>query len=102
MCLGTHAYHILLLVIDMCQHIKDSEKSLIKKPEHMWLTQSFPNLFVLIIFLLKHSLTFPYIVLPRCHSLVVKNPSASAGDERVMGSIPGSGRSPLGGHGNPP
>ena len=34
-------------------------------------------------------------------ALVVKNPSASAGDIRDMGSIPRSGRSPGGGHGNP-
>ena len=34
-------------------------------------------------------------------ALVVKNPSASAGDIRDMGSIPGSGRSPGEGHGNP-
>ena len=33
--------------------------------------------------------------------LVVKNPPARAGDVRDMGSIPGSGRSPGGGHGNP-
>ena len=33
--------------------------------------------------------------------LGVKNPSASAGDIRDMGSIPGSGRSPGGRHGNP-
>ena len=32
---------------------------------------------------------------------VVKNPSPSAGDVRDMGLIPGSGRSPRGGHGNP-
>ena len=32
--------------------------------------------------------------------LVVKNLSANAGDERETGSIPGSGRSPWGGHGN--
>ena len=32
---------------------------------------------------------------------VVKNPPASAGDLRDMGSIPGSGRSSGGGHGNP-
>ena len=32
--------------------------------------------------------------------LVVKNPLANAGDVRDMGSIPGSGRSPGGGHGN--
>jgi len=33
--------------------------------------------------------------------LVIKNPSANAGDIRDMGSIPGPGRSPGGGHGNP-
>ena len=33
--------------------------------------------------------------------LVVKNPPASAGEIRDEGSIPGSGRSPGGGHGNP-
>ena len=33
--------------------------------------------------------------------LVVKNPPASAGDVRDMGSIPGSGRYPEGGYGNP-
>ena len=32
---------------------------------------------------------------------MVKNPLASEGDLRDMGSIPGSGRSPEGGHGNP-
>ena len=31
---------------------------------------------------------------------MVKNPSASAGDIGDTGSIPGSGRSPGGGHGN--
>ena len=34
-------------------------------------------------------------------ALVVKNPPANAGGIRDVGSIPGSGRSPLGGHGNP-
>ena len=34
-------------------------------------------------------------------ALVVKNPHANAGDIRDRGSIPGSGRSPGGGHGNP-
>ena len=34
-------------------------------------------------------------------ALVVKNLPASAGDIREAGSIPGSGRSPGGGHGNP-
>ena len=33
--------------------------------------------------------------------LVVKNPPANAGDIRYLGSIPGLGRSPGGGHGNP-
>ena len=33
--------------------------------------------------------------------LVVKNPSADAGDIRDTGSIPESGRSAGGGHGNP-
>ena len=33
-------------------------------------------------------------------ALVVKNPTADAGDIRDMGSIPESGRSPGGGHGN--
>ena len=32
---------------------------------------------------------------------LVKNPTANAGDARVMDSIPESGRSPGGGHGNP-
>ena len=32
---------------------------------------------------------------------VVKKPSANAGDLRDVGSIPGSGRSAEGGHGNP-
>jgi len=32
---------------------------------------------------------------------VVKNQPGNAGDIRDMGSIPGSGRSPGGGHGNP-
>ena len=33
--------------------------------------------------------------------LVVKNLPANAGDAGDMGLIPGSGRSPAGGHGNP-
>ena len=33
--------------------------------------------------------------------LVVKNPPANTGDIRDTGSIPGLGRSPGGGHGNP-
>ena len=33
--------------------------------------------------------------------VVVKNPPANAGDIRDAGSVPGSGRSPGGRHGNP-
>ena len=33
-------------------------------------------------------------------ALVVKNPSANAGDIRDVGLTPGSGRFPGGGHGN--
>ena len=33
--------------------------------------------------------------------LMAKNPPASAGDRGDVGLIPGSGRSPGGGHGNP-
>ena len=33
--------------------------------------------------------------------LVVKNPPANAGDTRDAGSVPGSGKFPEGGHGNP-
>ena len=32
---------------------------------------------------------------------MVKNPPANAGDTREVGSIPGLGRCPEGGHGNP-
>ena len=34
-------------------------------------------------------------------TIVVKNPHANAGDIRDVGSVPGSGRSPGGGHRNP-
>ena len=34
-------------------------------------------------------------------ALVVKNLPANAGDAKDVGLIPGSGRSPAGGHGNP-
>ena len=34
-------------------------------------------------------------------AVVVENPPANAGDIRDVGSIPGLGRSPQGGHGNP-
>ena len=34
-------------------------------------------------------------------ALVIKNPPANAGDAKDPGMIPGSGRSPGGGHGNP-
>ena len=53
-----------------------------------------PLLFRLFIFLLS-SFGAPQVV------LVVKNPPANAKEVRDTGSIPGSGRSPGGGHGNP-
>ena len=34
-------------------------------------------------------------------ALTIKNMPANAGDIRDLGSIPGSGKSPGGGHGNP-
>ena len=34
-------------------------------------------------------------------AIMVKNPPVNAGDIREAGSIPGLGRSPGGGHGNP-
>ena len=34
-------------------------------------------------------------------ALVIENPPANAGDIRAVGLLPGSGRSPGGGHGNP-
>ena len=51
-----------------------------------------------------HTADFKAVVLtPRASqvALVVKNLSANAGDIRDEGSIPGSGRSPGGGNGNP-
>ena len=46
-----------------------------------------------------------YFNLPNDHTFpggaVVKNPPASAGDAGIMGSIPGSERSPGGGSSNP-
>ena len=44
---------------------------------------------------------FQALPLPEEAALVVKNSPANAGDIRHMGSIPGSGRSPGEGHGNP-
>ena len=43
-----------------------------------------------------------YLILERNQVvLLVKNPPVTAGNIRDVGSIPGSGRSPGGGHGNP-
>ena len=48
-------------------------------------------------------LIFPSSSIPRASQvmLVIKNLPANAGDRRDMGSIPGLGRSPGGGYGNP-
>ena len=50
-----------------------------------------------------HSFLRPVIFQCRASQvvLVVKNPLSNAEDIRYMDSIPGSGRSPGGGHGNP-
>ena len=53
---------------------------------------------------LLHKISFePNQFWPRASqvALVIKNPSANAGESRDVGSIPGLGRSPGGGHGNP-
>ena len=47
------------------------------------------------LYIYREASHFIYIV------LVVKNPPANAGGIREIGSIPGSGRSPEGGHDNP-
>ena len=50
---------------------------------------------------IKHSIA-QYVYVGFFHvGLRAKNPAANAGDIRYMGSIPGSGRSPGGGHGSP-
>ena len=49
-----------------------------------------------------HNLVYFYIYTWASQvALVVKTPPANTGDLRDVGSIPGSGRSPGGGHGNP-
>ena len=48
----------------------------------------------------KYSMTNSKHLLNTHLARVVKNPPANAGDLRDMGSIPGSGRSPGGGHGD--
>ena len=58
--------------------------------------------FFLSIYLFLEYLYYIYTVLGLQVVLVVKNPSANAGDVRDMSSIPGSGRLPGGGHGNRP
>ena len=47
----------------------------------------------------EHTFSPGYLVF---EGFVVKNLSANAGDIRDVGLIPGLGRSPGGGHGNPP
>ena len=54
------------------------------------------NVFSFLRFILKYTQSRASQV-----ALVVKNPPASVGDRSDAGSIPGSGRPPGGGHGNP-
>ena len=51
----------------------------------------------------RHSLPYACIFITRASQVVqvVKNPPPNAGDARDAGSIPGSARSPGGGHSNP-
>ena len=49
----------------------------------------------------KLNCVFMLIIRSSQVALAVKNLPASAGDVGDLGSIPGSGRSPAGGHGNP-
>ena len=44
---------------------------------------------------------FPVVLVVKKQNKQKKNPPANAEDVRDMGSIPGSGRSPGGGYGNP-
>ena len=48
-----------------------------------------------------HILDYSFVLLFDLGGAVVKNLPASAGDARVMGSIPGSGKSPGVGNGTP-
>ena len=48
-----------------------------------------------------HILDYSFVLLFDLGGAVVKNPPASAEDARVMGSVPGSGRSPGVGNGTP-
>ena len=63
-------------------------------PQHIWTMLSSLGGYLFLAAL--HDLRASQVV------LVLKNPPAIAGDMRDIGSIPGSGRSPGGGHGNPP
>ena len=57
---------------------------------------------IYIICICVHLCIYIYSYICMCFpALVVKNPPANAGDVRDTGSIPGSERSPGGGHGNP-
>ena len=62
------------------------------------------GIFLDVLIYIHHSSCFKYLsdVLGASQvALEVKSPSASAGDIRKAGSVPGLGRSPAGGHGNP-
>ena len=88
--------------------ILTSFRSLLQRPFSLWTFSWFSHLKL---YPLPHFIPYSYLILPLHLSLfgsqhmqvvlVVKNPPASAGDVRDVGSIPESGRSPGGGHGNP-
>ena len=64
------------------------------------LLPSVQMLLFLSVFLLLFAPRWPFFWASQV-ALVVKNPPANAGDIRDVGSIPGLGRSPGGGHSNP-
>ena len=78
--------HIPSLTTICCSHF-----SITKSGIRLWI-----QIFILFSMCVKWRAFVPSLVV-----LVVKNPPANAGDKREVGSIPGSGRSPEVGNGNP-
>ena len=88
--------------VQFCYHCKDHIHFLLTEMKLILLLVSVYSIMVEYLWITK--LTF--VTIHGCKGashvvLVVKNPSAGAGDIRVSGSIPGWRRSPGGGHSNP-
>ena len=89
----------------LCRYVFKNTSKKFQKIESLWQPSveqvcwcHFPKS---VIFKLSYVCCFLDIMLASQGALVVKNQSASAGEVRVAGSIPGLGRPPGGGHGNP-